>query len=87
MPRTARSMPVTRGPAAIAEVEGKTVSYGGLMLVFGIALLFALFGRAVPRVARIAANASWVLLIVAASGSIVLLVLGAATLPSETGHR
>ena len=29
------------GPAAIAEVEGKTVSYGGLMLVLGIAVLIA----------------------------------------------
>jgi copper transport protein len=73
------------GGAAIAEVEGKTVGYGGLMLVFGIALLTLLFGSVVPNARWSAANASWILLIVAASGSAVLIGVEASTLPSSSG--
>lgn len=69
------------GPAAIAEVEGKTVEYGGLMLVLGIVLLAALFGSVVPRARSSAANAIWVLLVAAASGSVVMIAVGASALP------
>jgi methionine-rich copper-binding protein CopC len=73
------------GAAAIAEVEGKTVGYGGLMLVFGIALLLLLFGTVAPAARGIAANAAWILLIAAASGSIVLILVEASSLPAVTG--
>ena len=73
------------GGAAIAEVEGKSVGYGGLMLVLGIALLVLLFGSTVPKTRQSAANGSWLLLLLAASGSIVLLVVGASSLPGDTG--
>ena len=73
------------GGAAIAEVEGKTVGYGGLMLVLGIALLVLLFGSVVPAARATAANATWVLLLAAASGSIVLIGVGATSLPDVGG--
>jgi copper transport protein len=72
------------GPAAIAEVEGKTVGDGGLMLVLGIAVLMLLFGGVVPRTRVAAGNASWILQIAAASGSAVLIGVGASSLPSGT---
>src|SRR5205823_13081255 len=72
------------GAATIAEVEGKTVGYGGLMLVLGIAVFTALFGRVVPTARRNAAQAGWILLLVAASGSVVLIGVGASSLPSAS---
>jgi copper transport protein len=72
------------GGVAIAEVEGKTVGYGGLLLDFGIALLTLLFGSVVPKARDSAANASWILLIAAASGSVVLIAVGVDSLPTAS---
>jgi copper transport protein len=73
------------GPAAIAEVEGKTVEYGGLMLVLGIVILTLLFGSVVPKARASAANATWILLLAAASGSVVLIAVGASSIPTSGG--
>src|SRR6185369_900657 len=44
-----------------------------------------LFGSLVPKARSSAANASWILLIAAASGSAVLIGVGASSLPSASG--
>ena len=71
------------GGQVIADLEGKTANYGGLLLAFGLGLLALLFRRQIPGVLGMAANAVWILLLVAASGSLVGLIVGAASLPTS----
>jgi copper transport protein len=70
------------GGAAAAEIQGKVLAYGGGMLAFGLAILAWLVLRpAFGRIPRSAAYGAGIGLIAAGAGCLLLLVVGADSLP------
>ena len=74
------------GGAVAAEIQGKVMGYGGSMLAFGLAILAWLVLRpALGRIPRGVAYGAGIALVVSAAGCILLLVVGADSLPSAAG--
>ncbi|MDP9483166.1 MAG: copper resistance protein CopC, partial [Chloroflexota bacterium] len=71
------------GGAAAAEIQGKVLAYGGAMLAFGLAILAWLVLRpALGQLPRGVAYGSGVALLVGAAGCLLLLVVGADSVPA-----
>ena len=71
---------------AAAEIQGKTAAYGGVMIAFGLAVLALLvILPALGHVPRGAAYGAGLGLIVAAGGTLVLIVVEATSLVSPAG--
>ncbi len=74
------------GGAAIAEIQGKVLAYGGTMLAFGLAILGWLVLR--PALGRVPRATAWGIatgLIAAAAGCLLLLAIGASSLSGGSG--
>lgn len=74
------------GGAVAAEIQGKVMAYGGSMLAFGLAILAWLVLRpALGRIPRGAAYGTGIALVVGAAGCVLLLVVGADSVPGSGG--
>jgi len=74
------------GGAAAAEIQGKVLAYGGSMLAFGLAILAWLVLRpALGRIPRGAAYGAGIALVAGAAGCVLLLVVGADSVPAAIG--
>jgi ribose transport system permease protein len=73
------------GGTVAAEIQGKVMGYGGSMLAFGLAILAWLVLRpALGRIPRGVAYGAGIALVVSAAGCVLLLVVGADSLPLQS---
>lgn len=74
------------GGVVAAEIQGKVMAYGGSMLAFGLAILAWLVLRpALGRIPRGAAYGAGIALVVGSAGCVLLLVVGAGSVPGTSG--